>query len=111
MTTLRIKIDLRTTEGKAFYKMIKELPFVSICSVKDEYQPNAETIKAIKDADEGKTIKYSSFEDFLAKIESKPKKNAKKNKKPLSVLERARKFKGSVTYIEGDDEFNQRMSK
>lgn len=55
---VKIKIDKRSKQAKAFYEYLKTLPFIEL----EEIRYNKETENAIKDAKLGKTTKISLTE-------------------------------------------------
>lgn len=65
MTTLTIHIP----DSKADFikQLLKELD-VKIETTKEEHTPNAETIKAIEDARNGKTTHISDFKAFFESV-------------------------------------------
>ncbi|MCX6219402.1 MAG: hypothetical protein NTZ69_00245 [Bacteroidia bacterium] len=67
MIYFRVKDD--TEQGKAFTKYLKTLPYVEQIAAADI--PNIETIKAMKDAKEGKVIKYNSTSELFSKLRKK----------------------------------------
>lgn len=69
MTT--IIINEKTKKGRIILDLIKEMGVDSIIDNSMEYENilNNTTIKAIKEANEGKTIKCSDFDEYLKKVE------------------------------------------
>jgi hypothetical protein len=68
MTT--IIIDEKSKKGKIVIDLIRELGIGKIIEddrPKRKVNPNAVTLKAIKEAYEGNTIKCDSFQDYLKK--------------------------------------------
>ena len=68
MTT--IIINEKSKKGKIVLELIRELRVGKIVEddrPKKKINPNAVTLKAIKDAYEGKTIKCDGFQDYLKK--------------------------------------------
>ncbi len=68
MTT--IIINEKTKKGQLILDLLRELGIGKIIDEKtaSEKNPNNETIKAIQDAREGKTIKCIDFDDYLKKV-------------------------------------------
>ena len=68
MTT--IVINEKTKKGRIILDLIREMGIGKIVDDKKESLniPNLETIKAIQEAGEGKTIKCMNFEDYLQKV-------------------------------------------
>jgi hypothetical protein len=69
MTT--VIINEKSKKGRIVLDLIKELGIGKIISEKSRnksLKPNKDTLLAIKDAIEGKTIKCDSFEDYLEKV-------------------------------------------
>ena len=68
MTT--IIINEKTKKGRIILDLIREMGIGKIVDDKKESLniPNLETIKAIQEADEGKTIKCIDFDDYLQKV-------------------------------------------
>ena len=68
MTT--IIINEKTKKGRIILDLIREMGIGKIVDDKKESLniPNLETIKAIQEAGEGKTIKCTDFEDYLQKV-------------------------------------------
>ncbi|MEI8112702.1 MAG: hypothetical protein WCI54_03685 [Bacteroidia bacterium] len=68
MTT--IIINEKTKKGQLILDLLRELGIGKIIDEKMESQntPNIETIKAIQEAREGKTIKCVDFDDYLKKV-------------------------------------------
>jgi len=68
MTT--IIINEKTKKGRIILDLIREMGIGKIVDDKKESLniPNLETIKAIQEAGEGKTIKCMNFEDYLQKV-------------------------------------------
>jgi hypothetical protein len=69
MTT--VIINEKSKKGRIVLDLIKELGIGKIISEKrrnKSLKPNKDTLLAIKDAIEGKTIKCDSFEDYLEKV-------------------------------------------
>ena len=69
MTT--IIINEKTKKGRIILDLIKEMGVGKIVDdlMEPENIPNSKTIKAIKEANEGKTIKCIDFDDYLKKVE------------------------------------------
>ena len=68
MTT--IIINEKTKKGKIIIDLIRELGVgkIVVDKNKSENIPNDETILAIQEAREGKTIKCLDFDDYLKKV-------------------------------------------
>jgi len=68
MTT--IVINEKTKKGRIILDLIREMGIGKIVDDKKETLniPNNETIKAILEAEEGKTIKCIDFDDYLQKV-------------------------------------------
>jgi hypothetical protein len=68
MTT--IIINEKTKKGQLILDLLRELGIGKIIDEKtaSEKNPNNETIKAIQEAREGKTIKCIDFDDYLKKV-------------------------------------------
>ena len=68
MTTIIIKE--KTKKGRLILDLIREIGVGEIIDdrLESDNIPNNITIKAIKDASEGKTIKCSDFDDYLKKV-------------------------------------------
>jgi len=69
MTT--IIINEKTKKGRIILDLIKEMRVGKIIDdlMEPENIPNSTTINAIKEANEGKTIKCIDFDDYLKKVE------------------------------------------
>ena len=65
MTTLQI--DTRSNEAKLLLEYLKEQRFIKVL---DEPVPNAETKRAIEDAEKGKVIHATSVSDLMSKLRS-----------------------------------------
>ncbi len=65
MTTLQI--DTRSNEAKLLLEYLKEQRFIKVL---DEHVPNAETKRAIEDAEKGKVIHATSVSDLMSKLRS-----------------------------------------
>ena len=68
MTT--IVINEKTKKGRIVLDQIREMGIGKIVDNKKESLniPNRETIKAIQEEGEGKTVKCTDFEDYLQKV-------------------------------------------
>jgi hypothetical protein len=68
MTT--IVINEKTKKGRIILDLIREMGVGEIIESKkaSSHIPNDTTMKAIRDADEGKTIKCTDFDDYLNKV-------------------------------------------
>ncbi len=62
MTTFTISINEKTKAGKSLIAYLRSLGVV--------HEPNSTTIKAIKELEEGKVTRCSSFEDYLSQVQS-----------------------------------------
>jgi hypothetical protein len=60
MATITLEIDERTKKGKTFIEFLKQ--YVSDNTVEVVKQPNKATLKAMKEIDEGKTVKLTLAE-------------------------------------------------
>ena len=69
MTT--IIINEKTKKGRIILDLIREMGVGKIVDnlMESENIPNNTTIKAITEANEGKTIKCIDFDDYLKKVE------------------------------------------
>ncbi|SEP72474.1 hypothetical protein SAMN04488097_0443 [Epilithonimonas lactis] len=69
METIKLKINKRTSYGKALLELIKigidEKKGVEIV---DENEPNSATIKAIEDVEKGKTFKVKNSKDLFKEL-------------------------------------------
>ncbi|MCF8360778.1 MAG: hypothetical protein K9H26_18630 [Prolixibacteraceae bacterium] len=65
MTTLQI--DTRSSEAKILLEYLKKQRFIKVI---EDKTPNAETKKAIEDAENGKVIHASSVSDLMSKLRS-----------------------------------------
>ncbi len=61
-----LMIDDKTIEAKKMLELLQTRPYAKVVK-----EPNAETLKAIKDADEGKVNRYKSSKDLMANIRRK----------------------------------------
>ena len=68
MTT--IVINEKTKKGRIILDLIREMGVGEIIESKkgSGHIPNDTTMKAIRDADEGKTIKCTDYDDYLSKV-------------------------------------------
>ena len=68
MTT--IVINEKTKKGRIILDLIREMGVGEIIENKktSSHIPNDTTLKAIRDAEEGKTIKCTDFDDYLSKV-------------------------------------------
>lgn len=68
MTT--IVINEKTKKGRIILDLIREMGVGEIIENKkaSSHIPNDTTLKAIRDAEEGKTIKCTDFDDYLNKV-------------------------------------------
>lgn len=69
MTT--VIINDKTKKGKIILDLIKEMGVGKIIDEKktQDFVLNDTTLEAIKEAEEGNTIKCTSFEDYLNKVQ------------------------------------------
>jgi hypothetical protein len=69
MTT--IIINEKTKKGRIILDLIKEIGVGKIVDnlMESENNLNSTTVKAIREANEGKTIKCIDFDDYLKKVE------------------------------------------
>ena len=69
METIKLKINKRTSYGKALLELIKiginEKKGVEIV---DENEPNLATVKAIEDVEKGKTFKVKNSKDLFKEL-------------------------------------------
>lgn len=69
METIKLKINKRTSYGKALLELIKiginEKKGVEIV---DENEPNSATIKAIEEVEKGKTFKVKNSKDLFKEL-------------------------------------------
>ena len=69
METIKLKINKRTSYGKALLELIKigidEKKGVEIV---DENEPNSATLKAIEDVEKGKTFKVKNSKDLFKEL-------------------------------------------
>ncbi|OFX57807.1 MAG: hypothetical protein A2046_02185 [Bacteroidetes bacterium GWA2_30_7] len=64
MTTLKVLEN--TTQAKLFLQYAMSLPFVKL--VESEHTPNKTTLKAMKDAEEGKVTRAKNVKDLIEKL-------------------------------------------
>jgi len=67
MTTITIKINERSNYGKALLELIK-IGVDENKGVEVIKEPDAETLKAIKDVEEGKTFKVNSSKELFDEL-------------------------------------------
>jgi hypothetical protein len=67
MTT--IIINERTKKGRIILDLVRELSCGKILNDNPVELPNSKTLKAIREAKEGKTIQCSDFSDYLKKVQ------------------------------------------
>lgn len=67
MSTITIKISNTTKRGKYIVGLLREMAKTGK-DIKIENTPNAETIKAMKDAENGNTVKVESVDDLFDSI-------------------------------------------
>jgi hypothetical protein len=65
MTT--IQIDTRSSEAKLLLEYLKKQRFIKVL---DDHVPNAETKRAIDDAERGKVFHATSVSDLMSKLRS-----------------------------------------
>ena len=69
MTTIKLTINERTGSGKHLLALIKEIAKLdNEIVVENFYEPNRETIKAIKDVDSGHVTMVSSVDELFDSI-------------------------------------------
>jgi hypothetical protein len=68
MTT--IIINEKTKKGRIILELIREMGVGEIIESKkaSSHIPNNTTLKAIRDAEEGNTVKCADFDDYLSKV-------------------------------------------
>lgn len=64
MATYTINIDERTAAGKSLLNYLRTIGILLEKSRTKEGEGKTATLKAIKDVEEGRITKYSSFDDF-----------------------------------------------
>jgi len=68
MAEYKIKINERTKRGRLFLEFLRDYAksndAVSIHEKRKNYIPNAETRKALKNAENGKTTPFKGWDDF-----------------------------------------------
>lgn len=69
MAEYKVKINERTKRGKLLLEILRDYAssdknIISIRKTKNNYVPNAETRKALKDAENGKTTPFKGWDDF-----------------------------------------------
>jgi hypothetical protein len=69
MTTVTIKINERSKKGQAFIEFLNQF-IKGDKAVEIIKTPNAETLKAIKHVEDGKTIKTKGVKDFMKQMNS-----------------------------------------
>lgn len=67
MATITVKINNTTRRGKYVIGLLRELARTGK-DIHLENTPNAETIKAIKDAEEGRVVKIKSIDELFDAI-------------------------------------------
>ena len=67
MATITVKINNTTRRGKYVIGLLRELARTGK-DIQLENIPNAETIKAIKDAEEGRIVKMKSIDELFDAI-------------------------------------------
>ena len=70
METLVIKLDPKANQSKLI-EAIEMLKGVKSVTLHTESEPNAETIKAMKDAADGKVNRYSNSKELFSNIRKK----------------------------------------
>ena len=69
MTTIKLTINERTGSGKHLLALIKEIAKLdNEIVVENFYEPNRETLKAIKDVDSGHVTMVSSVDELFDSI-------------------------------------------
>jgi len=69
MTTIKLTINEKTGSGKHLLALIKEIAKLdNEIVVENFYEPNRETIKAIKDVDSGHVTMVSSVDELFDSI-------------------------------------------
>lgn len=67
MATVQVKIKTNTKRGKYLYGLLKEMAKTGR-DIEFEHNPNDETIKAMKEAEEGKVTEASSVDELFNSI-------------------------------------------
>jgi len=67
MATVQVKIKTNTKRGKYLYGLLKEMAKTGR-DIEFEHIPNDETIKAMKDAEQGKGTKVNSVDELFDSI-------------------------------------------
>ena len=67
MSTVTVKISSSTRRGKYLLNLLQEMAKTGK-DIKIEHTPNAETIKAMKDAENGKVINVKSVDELFDSI-------------------------------------------
>ncbi len=67
MATIQVKIKTNTKRGKYLLGLLKEMAKTGR-DIEFEHIPNDETIKAIKEAEQGKTTKVNSVDELFDSI-------------------------------------------
>ena len=71
MTTIKLTINEKTGSGKHLLALIKEIAKLdNEIVVENFYEPNRETIKAIKDVDSGHVTLVKSVDELFDSIQS-----------------------------------------
>ena len=69
MTTIKLTINEKTGSGKHLLALIKEIAKLdNEIVVENFYEPNRETLKAIKDVDSGRVTMVSSVDELFDSI-------------------------------------------
>lgn len=63
---ITLVIDDKSLEAKKMLELLQTRPYAKVIK-----EPNAETLKAIKDADDGKVTRYKTSKDLIANIRRK----------------------------------------
>ncbi len=63
-----IIIDEKTKKGQLIIELIKELGIGKIINEPENYPLNDVTLQAVEEAENGRTVKCTTFEDYLAKV-------------------------------------------
>jgi hypothetical protein len=67
MTT--IIINERTKKGRIILDLVRELSCGKILEDDSRKSPNSKTLKAIKEAKEGKIVHCKDFDDYIKKVQ------------------------------------------
>jgi antitoxin component of RelBE/YafQ-DinJ toxin-antitoxin module len=61
-----LRVDTRSKASLRFIEFVRTLPFVKV--EEPEKKPNAETIKAIEDVEQGRTIKVKNSKELFKNL-------------------------------------------